>query len=72
VLAGRDGEHAVDEPPGQPAHRPAPEGVGQRRERSTSNDSSARLSVVLTDCPPGPDEREKRHDSSASGTVNER
>lgn len=42
---------------------------GSDGDRATSNESSARLSVVLTPCPPGPDEREKRQDSSASGTL---
>ena len=34
---------------------------------ATSQDSSTRESAVLTPCPPGPDEREKRQLSSASG-----
>lgn len=32
-----------------------------------SNTSSTRESVVLTPCPPGPEDREKRHRSSLSG-----
>ncbi|MDX6236549.1 MAG: hypothetical protein QOG10_1364 [Kribbellaceae bacterium] len=36
---------------------------------ATSKLSSTRLSVVLTDCPPGPLDREKRQVSSASGTT---
>ena len=36
-------------------------------ERATSKDSSTRESVVLTPCPPGPEERENRHVSSLSG-----
>ena len=35
----------------------------------TSYSSSTRLSVVLTDCPPGPEEREKRSVSSPAGIV---
>jgi Protein of unknown function (DUF2510) len=38
-------------------------------ERATSKDSSTLLSVVFTDWPPGPEEREKRHPSSAAGTL---
>jgi hypothetical protein len=34
-----------------------------------SKDSSTRLSAVFTDCPPGPGDREKRHDSSAGGII---
>lgn len=36
-------------------------------ERATSYETSTRLSVVLTDCPPGPDDRENRQDSSSGG-----
>jgi hypothetical protein len=32
-----------------------------------SKESSTRLSAVFTDCPPGPGDREKRHDNSAGG-----
>jgi hypothetical protein len=42
--------------------------VGDRR---TSNESSTRLSVVFTDCPPGPDEREKRSRSSLAGMISQ-
>jgi hypothetical protein len=38
-------------------------------ERATSHTSSARESAVFTPCPPGPDDRENRHDSSDSGIV---
>ena len=37
------------------------------RERARSIDTSARLSVVFTDWPPGPDDRENRHDRSSGG-----
>ena len=37
------------------------------REPATSNDSSTRESAVFTDCPPGPDDRLKRHRSSDAG-----
>lgn len=36
-----------------------------------SNRSSTWESLVLTCCPPGPDDREKRHMSSASGRETE-
>jgi hypothetical protein len=42
-------------------------GSGSDGDRPTSNESSTRLSVVLTDCPPGPEEREKRSLSSPAG-----
>ena len=38
-------------------------------DREISKDSSTRESVVLTPWPPGPDEREKRSDSSAAGML---
>ena len=38
-------------------------------EVATFQDSSALLSVVLTCCPPGPDERENRQPSSEAGIV---
>ena len=38
-------------------------------EPATSHTSSARESAVFTPCPPGPDDRENRHDSSDSGIV---
>ena len=38
-------------------------------EDAGSNRSSTRLSVVLTDCPPGPGEREKRSSNSPAGIV---
>ena len=41
-------------------------------EAATSYDSSTLLSVVLTPCPPGPEDRENRSLSSASGTTNDR
>jgi hypothetical protein len=36
-----------------------------------SKDSSTRLSVVFTDCPPGPDDRENRSRSSAAGITSQ-
>src|SRR4029077_17645541 len=42
---------------------------GSTVEAARSKESSAWLSVVLTDWPPGPCEREKRHESSSGGTV---
>jgi hypothetical protein len=36
-------------------------------DEATSNDTSARLSVVFTDWPPGPDDLENRHVSSSGG-----
>ncbi len=36
-------------------------------EAARSYDNSTRLSLVLTDCPPGPDDRENRQDSSSAG-----
>jgi len=44
---------------------------GRVGERSTSNDSSTRLSVVLTDWPPGPEERENRSCSSPAGITSQ-
>jgi hypothetical protein len=38
-------------------------------EPATSHTSSARESAVFTPCPPGPDDRENRQDSSDSGIV---
>ena len=61
MLRGRDREHAVDQPAPQPARPAAP--AGRRRDPGRSSgrtDSSTRLSVVLTPCPPGPDERLNR------------
>ena len=40
-------------------------------EVATFQESSALLSVVLTCCPPGPDERENRQPSSEAGIVRE-
>src|SRR5699024_1289532 len=39
-------------------------------EVGTAHESSARVSEVFTCCPPGPEEREKRHWSSAAGMTN--
>jgi hypothetical protein len=44
---------------------------GRLGDLSTSNESSTRLSVVLTDWPPGPDEREKRSSSSPPGMTSQ-
>jgi hypothetical protein len=44
-------------------------GCGSASDVAMSNESSAWLSVVLTDCPPGPDDRENRQDSSSAGIV---
>jgi hypothetical protein len=40
---------------------------GSEDVAARSKESSTRLSAVFTDCPPGPGDREKRHDSSAGG-----
>lgn len=40
---------------------------GTDEERATSKDSSTRLSVVLTPCPPGPDDLENRSLRSRAG-----
>ncbi|VXB70629.1 hypothetical protein PSCLAVI8L_180044 [Pseudoclavibacter sp. 8L] len=42
------------------------------RDSLMFQESSTRLSVVLTCCPPGPEDREKRQPSSAAGIVSER
>jgi len=44
---------------------------GSDGERAMSKDSSTRLSVVFTDCPPGPDDRENRSRSSAAGITSQ-
>ena len=44
---------------------------GRTVERATSNESSTRLSVVLTDWPPGPEERENRSRSSPAGITSQ-
>ena len=53
----------------EPVEHPLPLGLGQRRGRlATSQRSSTLESVVLTPCPPGPDERDARTSSSVSGS----
>jgi hypothetical protein len=61
-----------------PASRPASRSVilsrahsGSATDRSTSKESSTRLSAVLTDWPPGPDDREKRSCSSLPGITSQ-
>src|SRR5690606_18424613 len=44
---------------------------GRDGEFATSKDSSAAVALVLTCCPPGPEEREKRQRSSDSGIETE-
>jgi hypothetical protein len=44
---------------------------GSAADRRTSNDSSTRLSVVLTDCPPGPDDLENRSRNSLAGITSQ-
>jgi hypothetical protein len=38
-------------------------------EAARLKESSTRLSLVLTDWPPGPEDLENRHDSSSAGIV---
>jgi len=44
---------------------------GSEGDRRTSNDNSTRLSVVLTDCPPGPEDRENRSRNSLAGITSQ-
>ena len=53
--------------PGRRRSRRARCSSSSAAEAATSYSSSTRLSVVLTDCPPGPGERLNRSTSSASG-----
>src|SRR5215471_8163339 len=61
-----------------PASRPASRSLildraqsGSTDDRPTSKESSTRLSAVLTDWPPGPDDLEKRSCSSLPGIVSQ-
>src|ERR1700737_1978327 len=61
------GSHGETPPASLPARRSAAlvrAHSGSADDRSTSKESSTRLSAVLTDWPPGPDDREKRSCSS--------
>ena len=70
ALGRRHGDRAVDERGRRAAGGPAPAAArSSALERSRSHVSSTRESVVLTCWPPAPDEREKRHVSSAAGMV---
>jgi len=71
LLGGGHGEHAAGPPPGQPFGDPVPRPFGQRDRPPTSKESSTRLSAVLTDWPPGPDDREKRSRSSLPGITSQ-
>src|SRR5262249_31954995 len=80
VFGGGHRQHTVDEPAAQPPRtRPpgrCPAGAfsasGGAALASRFQRSSTRESAVLTDCPPGPPERENRQVSSPGGIVIDR
>ena len=72
LLRRRHREQAVDEPAGEPIQRTLACTGPKALVLATSTLSSTRVSAVLTDCPPGPDEWLNLQRNSRVGTRIER
>ena len=72
AFRGGHREHPVDEALLETLQEHPPPVVGETCDSPMFQESSTRLSVVLTCCPPGPEDRENRQPSSAAGIVSER